>query len=295
MTKPADTAGSPAARLKKLMAERRAILAPGAGNALTARVIEDLGFEVAYVTGAGIANTLLGMPDIGLLTATELVDTTWRISDACSLPLIVDIDTGFGNAVNTGRTIRNIERAGAAGVQIEDQDFPKRCGHFEGKEVVSTAEMVSKIKAAADARTDPNLQIIARTDSRAILGLDEAIERVERFREAGADITFVEAPLNRQEMARVAELPYPQLANLVVGGKTPLLSQSELAELGFSLVLYANAALQASVRAMQIVLGELKEKGELSDTADLLATFQERQRVVRKDSFDAAERRYRVG
>lgn len=282
------------AHLRDILAERRALLAPGAANALTARIIEDLGFEVIYVTGAGVSNTHLGLPDIGLLTVTELTDVVVRISDVCSLPMVVDIDTGFGNAINVGRVIRTLERAGAASVQIEDQVFPKKCGHFEGKSVVSIDEMVSKIKAAVDARHDANLQIIARTDARAIEGLDRAIERVERYREAGADVIFVEAPLNLVELARIGQLPAPQVANIVIGGKTPEIPQAELQRLGFSLALYANAALQASIQAMQTVLGHLKAEGSLGGMEERLASFVERQRIVSKPVYDALEERYRV-
>jgi 2-methylisocitrate lyase-like PEP mutase family enzyme len=274
------------------MQERRAVLAPGAANALTARVIEDLEFETIYVTGAGVANTYLGMPDLGLLTVTELADTVVRISDVCRLPLIVDIDTGFGNALNAGRVVRTMERAGAAMLQMEDQVFPKKCGHFEGKGVIPAGEMISKIKAAVDARHDQNLQIIARTDARAIEGFERTIERAKRYAEAGADIVFVEAPLDRDEMSKIARLAPPQVANLVVGGKTPLLTQTELQDMGFALVLYANAALQASLHAIQVVLGSLKQQGSLAGVENMLASFKERQRIVAKDEFDALEARY---
>ena len=281
--------------LRAAVDERRALLVPGAANALTARVIEDAGFEVAYVTGAGVANTLLGVPDIGLVTLTEIVQTTEAIAEICSLPLIVDIDTGFGNAVNTRRTVRLLERAGAAAVQIEDQVFPKKCGHFDGKGVIPAGEMVSKIKAAVDAREDGNLLVIARTDARAIEGLDAAIERAERYVEAGADVTFVEAPTSPDEMRAItARLPVPQVANLVVGGRTPLLPQAELAALGFSIVLYANTPLQAAMRAMSEVLGALKRDGGLDAVKDRLAGFEERQRLVDKATYDALEKRYAV-
>ncbi len=266
---------------------------PGAGNALTARIIQDAGFEAVYVTGAGIANTLLGAPDIGLVTLTELAAVTEAISEICTLPLIVDIDTGFGNAVNTYRTVRVLERAGACALQIEDQDFPKRCGHFSGKAVIPVVEMTAKIRAAADARDDENLLIIARTDARAIAGLDAALERAERFIEAGADLTFVEAPTSEDEMRAItARLAVPQVANMVVGGRTPLLPQAELADIGFSLVLYANTPLQAAMRAMSGVLAALKQDGSLDNVIDQLADFEERQRLVDKGFYDALEQKY---
>jgi len=291
-----DTLGTAPARrrfLRDRLARRDALLVPGAGNALTARIIQDVGFEAVYVTGAGIANTLLGAPDIGLLTLTELVGTTEAISEICTLPLIVDIDTGFGNAVNTYRTVRVLERAGACALQIEDQDFPKRCGHFGGKAVIPVREMTAKIRAATDAREDGNLLIIARTDARAIDGLDAALERAQQFIEAGADLTFVEAPTSEDEMRAItARLPVPQVANMVVGGKTPLLPQATLADIGFSLVLYANTPLQAAMRAMSRVLEALKRDGALDGVIGQLADFEERQRLVGKEFYDALERKY---
>ena len=193
------------------------------------------------------------------------------------------MDTGFGNSLNAIRTVRALERAGAAGLQIEDQIFPKRCGHFSGKEVVPVDEIVQKIQAAVDTRIDPNLQIIARTDSRAVLGLDAAIERGQKFVEAGADVIFIEAPLNEDELRRVAkEITAPQLVNIVFGGLTPALSQAKFKEMGFSIVLYANAALQAALKAANEVLGALKSEGSLDSVRDRLASFEERQRVVEK-------------
>ncbi|MBZ8132390.1 oxaloacetate decarboxylase [Afifella sp. IM 167] len=282
-------------KLKEIAARRSATLAPGAPNALFARVIEDLGFDVLYVTGAGIANMHLGAPDIGLTSISELAETVSAISDAVALPIIVDGDTGFGNALNMVRTVRMLERAGAAAIQIEDQVFPKKCGHFSGKAVVPAAEMVTKIKAAVDARHDPDLQIIARTDARAIEGIEPAIERAQAYIEAGADMTFVEAPTDLDELARIGrDLSVPQVANIVYGGRTPEPGQARLAEMGFSLVLYANAALQAALRASYEVLGSLKETGSLQSIGHRLADFEERQRMVKKDEWDALEERYAV-
>jgi 2-methylisocitrate lyase-like PEP mutase family enzyme len=282
-------------RFKQLLSRKQALTLPGAANAMFARVVEDLGFEACYVSGAGIANMHLGAPDIGLTTLTEIANAVSAISDAIKLPLMVDGDTGFGNAVNMHRTIKVLERAGAAAIQIEDQVFPKKCGHFNGKEVIPCAEMVAKIKAAVDARTDSDFQIIARTDARAIEGIDKAIERAHAFIEAGADATFVEAPLDFDEMARIArELPVPQIANIVFGGRTPDPGRDRLAEMGFGGVLYANASLQAALRAAYQVLGSLKEHGSLDLVADKLASFEERQSVVNKPAWDAMEARYKV-
>jgi 2-methylisocitrate lyase-like PEP mutase family enzyme len=260
-----------------------------------ARVIEDPGFEAVYVTGAGVANMLLGVPDIGLTTMTEVSEAVAAIADAVSIPIIVDADTGYGNAVNMVRTIRTFERAGAAGIQIEDQVFPKKCGHFAGKQVIETKEMVQKIKAAVDARRDQSLQIIARTDARAIEGLDRALDRAQAYIAAGADATFVEAPTGLDELARIPKtLVVPQVANIVFGGKTPDPGRDTLAALGFSIVLYANAALQAALKASYDVLGVLKTEGSLKSVGDRLASFEERQRSVAKDMWDEREARYRL-
>ena len=282
-------------RFREQMNRREAMIVPGAGNALTARVIADRKFEAVYVTGAGIANTHLGTPDIGLVTLTELAATVSTIAEICQLPLVVDIDTGFGNAINTRRTVRLIERAGGFAMQIEDQVFPKKCGHFSGKAVIPVEEALSKIKAAVDAREDENTMIIARTDARAIDGIEAALDRAEAFIEAGADMTFVEAPRSEAEMEMITKrLSVPQVANMVVGGKTPLTPQARLVELGFSLVLYANTPLQAAMRAMTDVLNALKLDGDVSNVIDRLADFDERQRLVDKASYDALEERYRV-
>ncbi|MDF1790730.1 MAG: oxaloacetate decarboxylase [Thalassobaculaceae bacterium] len=280
---------------RAMLEKRRAVLVPGAANALTARVIEDQGFEACYVTGAGIANTLLGVPDIGLVTMSEIQSTVAAIAEISSLPLVVDMDTGFGNAINTHRTVRVLERAGACAAQIEDQVFPKKCGHFDGKGVIPAKEMAAKVRAAAEAREDENFLIIARTDARAVEGMDAAMERANLYIEAGADVTFVEAPTSVEEMKRICtELPVPQVANLVVGGRTPMLPQEELAALGFAIVLYANTPLQAAMRAMSEVLGALKRDGNLDAVQDRLADFVERQRLVHKSTYDAMEKHYAV-
>jgi len=281
--------------LKNIVSRRDAVIVPGAANAMFARVIEASGFEAVYVTGAGIANMLLGAPDIGLTTMSEVADTVARIADTVSIPLIVDADTGFGNAVNMVRTVRAFERAGAAAIQIEDQVFPKKCGHFAGKEIIPLREMLPKIKAAVDTRRDGSLQIIARTDARAIEGLDSAIERAVAFAEAGADVTFVEAPTDLQELRRIPkEIRVPQVANMVFGGKTPEPGREQLKEFGYSIVLYANAVLQAALKASYDVLNALGKDGSLASVADHLASFEERQNAVAKDTWDRLERRYQV-
>lgn len=282
------------AKLESIMQRREAVIVPGAPNALFARAIEDLEFEAVYVTGAGVANMNHGIPDIGLTTVTEVANAVSSMADSVSLPLIVDADTGFGNPLNMYRTVRTLERAGACALQIEDQVFPKKCGHFSGKGVVPLADMIQKIRAAVDARNNSRVQIIARTDARAVEGLDAAIERANRFAEAGADVIFVEAPISLEEIRRIAtEIQVPQIINIVHGGKTPPMSRVALRELGFSIALYANAALQAALKSVYSALGSLKETGSLKAAADTLASFDERQRVVRKDYWDDLERKYR--
>jgi 2-methylisocitrate lyase-like PEP mutase family enzyme len=270
-----------------------AMLLPGVANPLAARIAEDLNFEALYVTGAGVSNTNFGLPDIGLTGLTDVANAVICIRSVVNLPLVVDADTGFGNAVNVYHTVRTLEAAGANAIQLEDQDFPKRCGHFEGKSVIASSLMVDKIKAAVDARWDSDLQIVARTDAFAVEGFEAAIERAQAYIEAGADITFVEAVKTNEQMRAVpARLGRPQIINIVHGGKTPPLPLAELDAMGFSLILYANAALQASIAAMQSVLGELHRTGSLDGVAGELATFAERQRIVRKDKYDALENRY---
>jgi 2-methylisocitrate lyase-like PEP mutase family enzyme len=270
-----------------------ALLLPGAANALAARVSADMGFEAVYLSGAGLTNTYLGMPDLGFVGLSEIAQHTATIRDAVDLPIIVDADTGFGNALNVRHTIRTLERAGASAVQIEDQVNPKRCGHFSGKDVVGLEEARSRIKAAADARQDENLLILARTDARATLGFDAAIERARAFIEDGADITFVEAPESIDEIRAIPQRlkGTPQLVNLVVGGRTPIMDLSELDGLGFALVLYANVALQGAVYGMQAALGQLRRDGRLDESGPV-ASFKERQRLVRKPLFDELEKRY---
>ena len=280
---------------RSLLTPGAAVVLPGVSNALAARVVADLGFAAAYVTGAGIANTFLGIPDNGLVTLTELVDHVAAIRGVFAGPLMVDADTGFGNAVNLVRTVKLLERAGADAIQIEDQAFPKRCGHFDGKTVVPQAEMVAKIKAAVDARSDPDLLIVARTDAIATHGFQAAIERAGAYREAGADVGFVEAPQSLAEIADIPRLlPWPQLINIVLGGRTPELPNERLRALGFAGVLYANVALQSALRGMQEALSVLRKEGRMGDAAKLAVDFAERQRLVGKAEFDALEQRYKA-
>lgn len=281
-------------KLKQLINERRGVIVPGAFNAMSARVVADQGFEAIYVTGAGVTNMWFGLPDQGFMGLTDIADHTARIRDAVDVPLIVDADTGFGNALNTYYAVRTLERAGADCIQLEDQVNPKRCGHFSGKEVVETSEMVGKIKAACDARRNGDTLIMARTDAAAIHGFDAAVERAQRYAEAGADILFVEAVTSAEQIRALPQrLQTPQLMNMVIGGKTPITSTEELAEMGFSIVLYANAALQGAVAGMQRALGTLKADRHLKEDPALVAPFAERQRLVCKPQWDALEQRYK--
>jgi 2-methylisocitrate lyase-like PEP mutase family enzyme len=278
---------------KSMMAARRAVLLPGAANALTARVIEDLGFEAIYLTGAGVSNTTLALPDLGFIGLSDIVQHTIALRQATDLPILVDADTGFGNALNVFYTVRAIEQAGANGIQLEDQVLPKKCGHFAGKEVVSRSEAVDRIRAAVEARTDPNFQIIARTDARSVHGLDEALERAALFRAAGADVLFVEAPESREEISAIfAAVDAPHIVNVVIGGKTPTLDQAEAQQMGCSALLYANIALQSAVSGMQAALGQLQRDGRADEHTPGIASFADRQRLVRKAEFDDLDRRY---
>ena len=284
---------APKRQLKALANARRGVLVPGAFNALSARVIEDLGFEAIYVTGAGVTNMWFGLPDQGFMGLHEMAEHTARIRDAVNLPLIVDADTGFGNALNVRHAVRVLERAGADCIQLEDQVAPKRCGHFSGKEVIATEEAVAKIKAAVDARHDENLLILARTDACAVHGFEAALERAQLFSEAGADILFVEAVTTEAEIRSLPQrLAAPQLMNMVIGGKTPIFGTDELGALGYGLVLYANAALQGAVAGMQKALGTLQQTRRLDEDPALVVSFAERQRLVRKPEMDALEQRY---
>ena len=280
-------------QLKSLAEARRGLIVPGAFNALSAKVVEDLGFKAIYITGAGVTNMWFGMPDQGFMGLSDIADHTARIRDAVSVPLIVDADTGFGNALNVRHTVRTLERSGADCIQFEDQVAPKRCGHFSGKEVISTEEAVSKIKAAVDARQDSDLLIMARTDAAATHGFEAAVERAQKFAEAGADILFVEAVTTPDEIrALPRRLVKPQLMNMVIGGKTPIFNATELGELGYGIVLYANAALQGAVAGMQKALTVLRDEKEVQESSGLVATFAERQRLVNKPECDALEKRY---
>jgi 2-methylisocitrate lyase-like PEP mutase family enzyme len=279
-------------RLRQMLAEEKGVLLPGAPNALAARIIADLGFKAVYLTGAGLTNMFLGIPDLGFMDLSQVTEHTMAMRNVVDLPIVVDADTGFGNAVNVAHTVRMLESAGASAIQLEDQKTPKRCGHFSGKEIVSTEEMVNKIKSAVDARRQ-NMLVIARTDARAVEGLEQALERAHRYVEAGADVMFVEAPETIDEVREIGRrVNVPQLLNIVVGGRTPAVTPAQASEMGFNLLLYANTALQGAIHGMQTALRTLIETGSMDEQSGLVATFAERQRLVQKPFYDELERRY---
>lgn len=270
------------AALRRLLAGPDPILLPGCYDALGARLIEQAGFDAIYMTGFGTAASLLGRPDIGLLGLAEMADNARRIVAATDLPVVADADTGYGNPINVIRTVQTYEQAGVAALHLEDQVMPKRCGHMDGKVVIPTAEMEAKIRAAVDARTNPDLVIIARTDARAPHGLDDAMDRANRFAAAGADVLFVEALQGIDEIELVAKelADIPLVFNWVEGGKTPPLSYDRLAELGYKLIIMPVGTLLAATQAMQRVLASVKEHGtplaaldELPDFADFTSVI----------------------
>jgi 2-methylisocitrate lyase-like PEP mutase family enzyme len=282
---------TPAKVLRRLLDEPRAIPIVGAYDALTARLIERAGFEAVYVGGYALSATQLGLPDVGLLTMTEMLDSVRRICAAIGLPVIADGDTGYGNHVNTDRLIRELERAGAVGVHLEDQAFPKRCGHMDGKRLDTTQAMADKIAAAADARTDADFVIVARTDALAVDGFDAAIERAARFREAGADVLFVEAPVTLEQIAAIPKLlPGPNWFNASWDGKSPLPSLQSLSELGYRLVIYPDTVF-AAVKAVSTLLATIRDTGTYG-AADKVTGFQEFNELAGLGRAAELDRRY---
>ncbi|HEV8672499.1 MAG TPA: oxaloacetate decarboxylase [Methylomirabilota bacterium] len=286
----------PTTHLRRLLARPRLLLAPGAYDPLSARVVEEAGFEAVYVTGSGVSVGHLGLPDLGLATMTEMVDQIRRIAAAVRLPVIADADTGYGNALNVRRTVREYEAAGAAALHLEDQEFPKRCGHLEGKRVIPAETMVTRIRAAGEARRDPDFVIIARTDARAVLGLDEALRRAAAYREAGADVLFVEAPVGEAEVEAVARAlaGVPLLLNLGGGGKTPMLPARRLEALGFRVAIYPGDLQKAAIRAMGDVARALAVEGTTAACAERMVSFEERFELVGLARYRELEARYRT-
>jgi 2,3-dimethylmalate lyase len=268
--------GGPA-RLRELLNSGQTIVAPGAFDPLAARLVEEAGFAAVYMTGFGTSAALLGRPDVGLLTMTEMADSAGRIAACVDIPLIADADTGYGNPLNVIRTVGAYEAAGVAGLHIEDQVAPKKCGHMEGKLVIGADEMAQKVKAAVDARTDPDFVIIARTDARAVEGLDSALDRARRYRDAGADVLFIEALVSEAEIeAAAAAFPgVPLLFNWAEGGKTPPVSLDRLTELGYRIVIFPIGTLLAATAAMRRVLKEIVTSGTPASLLGELPTFGE--------------------
>ena len=282
----------PTTQLRQLISREGAILAPGVADALNARLVAHHNFEAIYMTGAGTAATRLGMPDVGLLTMTEMVDNAARIADAGRLPVIADADTGYGGVLNVRRTIQSYERAGVAAVHLEDQVIPKRCGHLSGKQIVSVEEMVSKIKAAVDARVDQDFLLIARTDGIAVEGFQRTLERAEIYYAAGADMIFVEAP-SREQLPKIApRIKAPLLYNMAASGKTPFLTKTEIGRLGFKLIIYPNWIVLAQIRAASHVLNVLKETESIAGLANEVASFREFFDLVGMQEVQALESRY---
>lgn len=280
---------------RKMLKEPGVIVMPGAYDALSARIIEMQGFKAIIHTGYGTAASLLGLPDVGLVSFREMCDRVKSIARAVSIPVIGDADTGYGNAVNVYRTVKEYIWAGAAGLFIEDQVWPKRCGHMFGKQIIEKDEMVGKIMAAVDARDeeDPDFVIGARTDAIAVKGIDDAIERAEAYREAGADFIFIEAFENIEQMERaVKEVKAPLMLNLIEGGRTPLVSVEEAEKLGFKIVIFPLTALYSAAKAMSDTLSILKEKGSAMSYLDRLITFPEFAEIVGVEDIRKMEQKY---
>ena len=285
----------PTTTLRRLLQGPEILLVPGVADGINARLVAREGFKAIYMTGAGTTAARLGMPDVGLLTMTEMADNAQRIAEASGLPLIADADTGYGGVVNVRRTVRAYERAGVAALHIEDQGWPKRCGHLAGKTVIPVEEMVAKIRAAVDARQDPDFQIIARTDAVAVEGYEAAIERARRYEEAGADILFIEALSDMEHLRAVPKLfRAPLLYNMASSGKTPFLPAAEMQELGFRLCIYPNFVVLAAIPAVRRMLRTLKEQGTPVPMLDEIASFREFFDLMGMDEVQALEAQYAV-
>jgi 2-methylisocitrate lyase-like PEP mutase family enzyme len=293
MTKPAEKRR----RLREMLRGGQPVVAPGVYDGLTARLAEQGGFDAAIVTGAGVSASALGAPDVGLMTMSEVLTQTRNIANAVDIPVIGDCDTGYGNPLNVGRTIVEFENAGVAALFMEDQISPKRCGHFAGKQIIPAEDMVQKIRAAVDARTDPELVLIARTDARATDGIEEAVRRGRLYAEAGVDMIFVEAPHTEEELEFVGTelrpLGVPLMVNLVEGGKTPLVPVDHLAKLGFSLITFSGSLQKTAIKAMQEMLIALKRDGEVTEFyPSKMISLEERSEILGLPRYFELERRY---
>ncbi|MCZ6533965.1 MAG: oxaloacetate decarboxylase [SAR324 cluster bacterium] len=280
-------------KLRELINREEILVAPGTYDPMMAKIMAHVGFDAIYMTGAGVAHSTLAMPDIGLTTMTEMVERAMRIADACELPVIADADTGYGNAINVMRTVKEYERAGVAAIHIEDQEMPKRCGHFAGKTVIPKEEMMGKLKAALDTRQDPDFLIIARTDARTAVGFEEAIERGQAYAEVGADVIFVESPKSEEELAKIGQaINRPLLANMVETGLTPLLPAAELQKLGYNVVIFPGGLARFLTRQAEDFLNTLKEQGTTASYLDRMNTFQRHNELLELEKFNELSKKY---
>ena len=280
-------------KMRELLIRNHLLLAPGAFDGLSARLVEEAGFEAVYLSGGAVARST-GVPDLGLMTMSEVIERARQVVSAVKIPVIADADTGYGNALNVVRTVREFERTGVAAIHIEDQVTPKRCGHLEGKEVIPLAEMKNKLRAALEARSDKDFAIIARTDSRAVHGLDDAIQRGKTFARLGADAVFIEAAESEAELETIARSirDVPLLVNMFKGGKTPLLPASRLEQMGYRIAIFPSDTQRAAIYAMKESLAVLKRDGSTAEIDDRLTTFQERDRLVGLGEWEKLEERY---
>jgi len=295
MPRPLEQAPGRNRRLRGLLSSPSLLMAPGVFDCLTARLAERAGFDALYMTGSGVSISRMGAPDVALLSFGEILDQARRIADVCGLPVIADADTGYGGPLNVIRTVRELERAGISGIQLEDQDWPKRCGHEPGRRLVSPQEMCARVRAAADARVDPDLVIVARTDARTTLGIEAGIERACRYVEAGADVAFVESPESPEEMRRIASsIAAPVLANLVEGGRTPMLPAAELERIGYRVAIYPNSITRLIGRMGGQLYASLRRDGGTGAFADRMLDHRALWDLFDYPEFIALEERYAV-
>jgi len=284
---------TPRQTLKQLLKRNKLLVAPGCFDGLSARLVQEAGFEAAYLSGGAVARSM-GIPDIGLVTMSESIERAVQVVSAINIPIIADADTGYGNAVNLVRSVREFERAGVSAIHIEDQITPKRCGHLDGKEVISLEEMVLKLKAALAARSDPDFAIIARTDARGVNGFEDAVTRANAFAKLGVDAVFFEAPQSEEELAEIPKrVPnIPLLVNVFKGGKTPMLPMDRLEEMGFRIAIYPSETQRAAIHAMRTALSTLKREGTTESIDANLTTFKDRDKVVGLDDWNKIEREF---
>lgn len=279
--------------LHERLEEDEILLSLGAYDAISAKMAQQAGAESVYMSGSSVATSVTGAPDVGLATMTELRDRAQQMAGTIDVPLIADADTGYGNPINVRRTVREYARAGVDAVQLEDQTFPKRCGHFDGKSIVETDVFVQKIRAATDELADDDVLVVARTDALAVEGVDAAIERATAYYEAGADVTFVEAPQSRAQMERIVEaVPGPHLANMATGGRTPTLPADELETIGYDVAIYAAEAFRGALKAYERIYEGILEEGSQEGVRDLIVDWDRRNEITGLDRIDDLEKRY---